>query len=631
MKVQSLFRKFLAERRAATAVVLALTIVPLIIAAGAAVDFARLSSSRAQLQAAVDGAAIAGVGAYANDESGTNAITVAKAAFNASFASMANAIALNTATSPGVTAGCTSTTAALCGTGYTTMSSTACSAGTYCVTVAATATQRNSLFYRLFSENISVKGTAQYTVPSGSPPGQTISYNNLDESYMSNGGNQFNNPFYSGVGAGTLDTVSNAAGYDPVVFFLDGINTQLPPSTISYASVKPPGGLPQCGGAPPTITTVAIEFYSVPGGTYCGGLTLGNPPTQSSYYIAGSEAFPLNIVNGNMTVAPATFICPEIMNNYSYSGAGVNIVDSCESAGDNPSAGNYTPIYLSQTTTGSGALVLSYHFNVTPSVDNSGLLTFVSNDSGIESSASSGFQAWYPAPICPGAVSTCTTGSIQATAPVYSGTGTIYYEATTISTITIQDGEPYAWTQQNITAVKFDSTQGVQEDTQIAQLGGTYNTSGAPVVKDSATNTSTTTFTPSSYATGNATGDAYAQLNATCTAANTAGKIGGTGAIGDTVGQAPSTPTVAPISVGGATDLFALTTAMPPSATPPVAYNFTDPNYGYSEITSFFRGTDLLTQTVYFCGNGNQLTVTAGNASGLTVGSGSSGGSVLTN
>ena len=632
-QVRLIVRKFISERRAASAVLLALMIVPLVLAAGAAVDFARLSASRAQLQAAVDSAAIAGVGAYANDQSGTNAINVAKSAFNASFAGMTNAISLNTSTSPSATAGCTSTTASLCGSGYTTMSPSACSAGTYCVTVTATATQKNALFYALFSENMSVTGTAQYTAPASSSPGALVSYNNLAMSYMSNNGGQFNNPFYSGIGAGTLDTVSNPKGYDPVVYFLDGINSQLPPATITYASVKPPSNTPNCGGSSPTPTVVDTDLYSVPGGTYCGGLTLGNPPTPTSDYLAGSDASPLNIINGNLTLAPDTVVCPDILNNYSYSGAGVTITDPCENAGDNPLNGNYTPIYLGQTANnGSGALVLSYHFNITPSTANSGLLTFVSTDQGIESSTSSGFQAWYPAPICPGATSTCTTGSIQATAPTYNGAGTINYQITTISTQTIQNGQPVAWTQQNITAVKFTKTNGsVSQDTQIAQLGGTYNSSGVPVVKDSATKTDTTVYSPSSYAVGNATGDAYAQLNAACTAAATAGKIGGTGTIGNTIGTAPSPPTVAPISISGLTDLFALTTAMPPSTTPPVAYNFTDPNYGYSEITSFFRGADILTQTVYFCGNGTPLSVTAGNATGLTVTTSSNGGAVLTN
>jgi hypothetical protein len=631
-KVHFLFRKFINEHGAATAVVMALMLVPMVLAAGAAVDFARLSASRAQLQGAVDGAAISGVGAYANDQSGTNAINVATSAFNASFAGMANAIALNTSTSPGVTAGCTSTTTSLCGTGYTTMSTSACTAGTYCVTVSATATQKNALFYRLFSEKISVTGTAQYTVPSSSPPGQLVSYNNLTMSYIStpNGTTQFNNPLYSGIGPGTLDPVSNAIGYDPVVYFLDGINSVLPPATLTYASVQPPSTTPACVGSSPTITQVATGLYSAPGGTYCGGLTLGNPPTPNSYYIAGSDASPLSIVNGNLTLAPDTVVCPEIMNNSSYTGAGVTITDPCQTAGDNPANGNYTPIYLGQTTNnGSGALVLSYHFDITPSTGNSGLLTFISNDQGIENSP--GFQAWYPAPICPGATSTCTTGSIQATAPVYTGSGTIHYQVTTISTQTIQNGEPVAWTQQNITAVQFNSTQGTTQDTQTAQLGGTYNSSGVPVVHDSATKTSTTAYSPSSYAIGNSTGDAYAQLNAQCTTAATAGKIGGTGAIGNTVGTTPNPPSVLPIAVNGLTDLFALTTAMPPNATPPVAYNFTAPNYGYSEVTSFFRGADLLTQTVYFCGDGNPLSVTAGNATGVAVSSGSNGGAVLTN
>ncbi len=75
--------------------IMMLSMIPLFIASGLAVDFSRISSARAQLQAAVDSAALAGVGAYQNSTSGTNASAIATAVFTSSTANLTSYVALS--------------------------------------------------------------------------------------------------------------------------------------------------------------------------------------------------------------------------------------------------------------------------------------------------------------------------------------------------------------------------------------------------------------------------------------------------------------------------------------------------------------------------------------------------------
>lgn len=70
----SLLRKFGRDRRGVTALVLALIFVPMVIAASAAVDFARIQSARALMQAAVTGATAAGANSYQLSENNTTSL-----------------------------------------------------------------------------------------------------------------------------------------------------------------------------------------------------------------------------------------------------------------------------------------------------------------------------------------------------------------------------------------------------------------------------------------------------------------------------------------------------------------------------------------------------------------------------
>jgi Flp pilus assembly protein TadG len=155
---------FLKDRRAATALIVALMAVPLIITSGAAVDFSRVSSARAQLQYAVDSAALAGAGAYQVNKDGTVAYNVAKTAFNSSttnlnyYASVTSAVA--TSCNPSGVANVTcGTTSAANGTASNCPSSTI-----YCVQVTAHAVLQNSLLaFVIPSDVLNVTSAAQST------------------------------------------------------------------------------------------------------------------------------------------------------------------------------------------------------------------------------------------------------------------------------------------------------------------------------------------------------------------------------------------------------------------------------------------------------------------------------------
>jgi Flp pilus assembly protein TadG len=178
----SLIKKFLRDRKAATAVALAIMTVPMLIGASAAVDFSRLASARTLLQASVDSAAVAGAGAWQMSESSTNASNVTLAAYNGTSAQLKNFVTTST---PTIGMDCNGTTGASGQTtnqcGGTAAFSTATgafgcpTAKEYCVVVTATATMKNSLFAFLIpSEMLSVKSTATTAFPPDTISGKNI-------------------------------------------------------------------------------------------------------------------------------------------------------------------------------------------------------------------------------------------------------------------------------------------------------------------------------------------------------------------------------------------------------------------------------------------------------------------------
>lgn len=157
-------RKLLKNRRAATAIIVALMSVPMIIASGAAVDFSRIASARAQLQFAVDTAALAGSGAFQTNQDGTAAYNVAKTAFNGSAASLSTYAAVTSAVGTSCNPGGASNVT--CGTKSASSGVTSLCPGStiYCVEVTAQATLKNSLLgFIIPSDVLNVSSAAQST------------------------------------------------------------------------------------------------------------------------------------------------------------------------------------------------------------------------------------------------------------------------------------------------------------------------------------------------------------------------------------------------------------------------------------------------------------------------------------
>jgi Flp pilus assembly protein TadG len=84
MTLASLCRRFAADRTGAVAIIFGFSLLPLTIAVGAAVDYARASSLRGDLQAAVDASALA-VGRVAIEHGRTDNTTQARQVFDAGF------------------------------------------------------------------------------------------------------------------------------------------------------------------------------------------------------------------------------------------------------------------------------------------------------------------------------------------------------------------------------------------------------------------------------------------------------------------------------------------------------------------------------------------------------------------
>ena len=168
--IASLLKKFLRSRRAATAIAMALMTVPLLIAASAAVDFSRIASARTLLQASVNSAAVAGVGAYQTSQSYSAAQNVAQAAYSGTGAQLPNFVTPVTVTIGAYCSSLGSTTQ--CGTGTSSANlSGNCPSGwnsnkEYCVVATATVTLKNSLFAWLIpSEALSATGIATSSFP----------------------------------------------------------------------------------------------------------------------------------------------------------------------------------------------------------------------------------------------------------------------------------------------------------------------------------------------------------------------------------------------------------------------------------------------------------------------------------
>ena len=657
----SLFRKFWRDRRGNILLMFALMLPPMILAAGAAVDFSRLAASRAQLQAAVDGAALAGVGAYANEQNSSNATNVANTAFTSSENSISGAITL--VGTPTVALGCTATSdSTQCGSGVT-PSASACSSGTWCVTMTATARQSNPLFASLgrfgsllSGENFTVSATAVWGAgTAGIDEGNTSQFGNFVQAQYSSGGYWSQRGIgwahTSGLGDGSASSGGSSSGN---AFFLDGFNNQAP-SFLTYSSLPKPSNN-NCTSSPIYGSGNNNVYLLTTNTGYCG-LTLGNPPTEQWYYINGSASSSdlptswLNIPNGNLTVAPDTIICPQYLKYSSYTGTGVKIQANCSPDYNNANSnisggyGDYTPIYLG------GSLILGYNVSVTPATSNSGLLTFVNDEYDSINLLDSKVAVQEASYICPEGQTTCNNPTMGNGINV-TGPSTYFAHDTYVTTVTVQNGIDKSWTETETFAVQYTQKAcyyyygcytSTTQTTESTKVGGVFTSDGTTALNSvgPTNNPDKSTFSPSTYArdpttdtngvgdtdsSGNPT-DAYGQLDTACTNYynSTTGKstFGGNKSVGGSTG---------PITVTGRVgNLFALTTDAPPSNTPPSAYNYTYPNYGYSYVNADEQGSALETETVYFCGTGSPLQVSNGSATGLTVSPSPDNGASLVN
>ncbi len=173
--MMSFLRHFRKDRRAATAVAMAIMFVPLVIAASAAVDISRAVSARAQMQAATDAAAIAGAGAWQTSESSSVAYNTTTVAYTGTAAHLTNFVSGGT---PTVELTCTGSTTQ-CGSSqpYATSTSTYnCPTGSeYCVVITAGGTLQNSLFKWLIPTTLlNVRSVAAASFPAQTVTGKNI-------------------------------------------------------------------------------------------------------------------------------------------------------------------------------------------------------------------------------------------------------------------------------------------------------------------------------------------------------------------------------------------------------------------------------------------------------------------------
>jgi Flp pilus assembly protein TadG len=291
-------KKFLREGRAATAIIIALMSVPLIIASGAAVDFSRISSARAQLQFAVDAAALAGAGAFQTNLDGTAAYNVAATAFAASAASLSNYASVtstvgtlcNSAGVANVTCGTKSSSSGV---------TTQCPSTTiYCVEVTAQATLRNSLLgFLIPTDVLNVVSAAQSTGTTSVGAGN---FHHVGVGYGSDLSAIYayavptdtaGNPAYNNVPTPNAYCSNSSYGpiqYEPTSTAANGV------STCNYVLIGENSGSAGAGSINfPASDPVAFTFVNFSGGT----ITSGTSDLDDTYFNPFTGATAINLLN----------------------------------------------------------------------------------------------------------------------------------------------------------------------------------------------------------------------------------------------------------------------------------------------------------------------------------------------
>lgn len=585
--IASLIKKLFRDSRAATAVALAIMTVPLLICASAAVDFARVASARTLLQASVNSAATAGVGAFVVSASNTNADNVALASYAGTSSQLPKFV---TTGSPTVNIYCSGTSS--CGTATATGATASCTTAfalgdNYCVVVSASGTLKNSLFSWLIpSELLSVSATSGAQAPGST----TTTYSNINSDqqsgfYASGSGNNITISSYHEAGTGSLPTNSTSGnsgtGVADFEVFLDGNNAVLPASNLYKAPTKNSSDPCPSGSSSSTstVSSSTTPFSSltgqsvscnsnggctIPAGTYCGNLTAANYTVNTLTSTTSYPAF--YVEDGNLTEAPNAVFCPS-----------VNTVSSANNSQCTTATYNYTPIYFGGANI--GQLLLQQNTAIDPAGITNGTINYVSNFFS-QSTQTSGARSVLSAGVCEDALAYCTSGALSGSAIVYSGAGTVTYNDTYITALTVVSGVETAWLETEVLATEFTpsgKSSPTSETTETVKYGGSYPKN---VISANSVNSS------SSYASSSYSSNALSQF--TCSS---------------------ETPTGVTPSY---TTLFSTTTASTSST------SSGNPNFGYSYASAFLEGSGLLTETIVVCGNGAALAV-SGNSGSSTV------------
>jgi Flp pilus assembly protein TadG len=296
--IEGVFERLIGERRAATALIIAFMSIPLITAAGAALDFSRISAARAQLQASADNAAVAGAGAYQTNTDGTIAYNTAKTAFTVAEASL-NSYATVTYTvgslcNPAGASGIT------CGTTSSSNGTTSkCPSTTYyCVEVTAQATLRNSLLgFLIPTDVLNVTAWAQTTgipiVSSGSFTHSSIGYgSDLDALYAADvPQDAAGNPQYGS--SATPNSNCNNSSYGPIQYVASSSSNGS--SSCNYVLIGENSGSSGVGSiSDASSDPIGFTYVNFTGGNVTSGTT--TPDTTT-----------FNILNGVTTNNGASY------------------------------------------------------------------------------------------------------------------------------------------------------------------------------------------------------------------------------------------------------------------------------------------------------------------------------------
>ncbi len=283
----NLLRRLFHDRKGATALVMAIVLVPTMIAGITAIDMARIAAARTVLQAAVDSAAISGVGAYSTSGASAAATTAAQATYAGSTATLGQ---LTMSLTPSTDSGLVQT---YCSVGTSCGSLPAeCDGRPYCVEVTAKLTLSNLLLKwitpqtALSAHAVATAGQSTFTINPGSFSSTSVG-NAMD---ISNILAYVVPPTATGdADFGTVPTANTAC---TGVISEEAADTTLPSGTnCNFALI----GSSQGGSSSGTLNFSAGQYISFAFANLVGGSAGYGPDTTAKYYdqlTISSQSYP---------------------------------------------------------------------------------------------------------------------------------------------------------------------------------------------------------------------------------------------------------------------------------------------------------------------------------------------------